>query len=178
MSSITGHLKGKCRRPPERFPPVSQHQRLKPLQKKSARPHLLSSWLPCGISGYSSNPLDRELTFPLTWSMREIRFYRTARGESPIGTQTSAESDVGLARGPGFGNRAAAVLEKVGRHGRDLGSPRRFGGNAFRLLAFWDVGGALVLTKGFAKKSQKTPANEIALSEQRRKDYLSRRKEV
>ena len=33
----------------------------------------------------------------------------------------------------------------------------------------------LVLTNGFAKKTQKTPPQEIALAEQRRRDYLERR---
>ena len=51
-----------------------------------------------------------------------------------------------------------------------------FGGDAFRLLGFWDAGRLIILTNGFAKKTPKTPEREIALAEQRRRDHLSRRK--
>ena len=51
-----------------------------------------------------------------------------------------------------------------------------FGGNAFRLLGFWDEGQLIILTNALAKKSQKTPGREIKLAEQRRSDYLNRKK--
>jgi phage-related protein len=38
-----------------------------------------------------------------------------------------------------------------------------------------DVNNRVVLTNGFAKKSQKAPQQEIALAEQRRQDYYQRR---
>ncbi len=50
-----------------------------------------------------------------------------------------------------------------------------FGGDAFRLLGFWDAGRLIVLTNAFAKKTQKTPHREIELAEQRRRDYLNRK---
>lgn len=53
-----------------------------------------------------------------------------------------------------------------------------FGGDAFRLLGFWDEGRLIILTNGFAKKTQKTPEREIALAEQRKRDHLSRRKKT
>jgi len=34
----------------------------------------------------------------------------------------------------------------------------------------------VILTNGFAKKSQKTPRQEIALAQQRKKEYLEDRK--
>lgn len=49
-----------------------------------------------------------------------------------------------------------------------------FGHDTFRLLAFMDRGNLVILTNGFAKKSQKTPSAEITLAEQRKKDHLSR----
>lgn len=49
-----------------------------------------------------------------------------------------------------------------------------FGGNTFRLLGFFDKGNLVILTNGFAKKSQKTPPSEIELAQQRKKDHLSR----
>lgn len=51
------------------------------------------------------------------------------------------------------------------------------GGDTFRLLGFFDGPRLLVLTSGFAKKTEKTPRQEIALAEKRRQDYLSRRQE-
>lgn len=51
-----------------------------------------------------------------------------------------------------------------------------FGGDAFRLLGFWDAGRLVILTNGFAKKTQKTPEREIALAEQRKRDHQNRRK--
>ena len=53
-----------------------------------------------------------------------------------------------------------------------------FGGDAFRLLGFWDAGRLIILTNGFAKKTQKTPEREKTLAEQRKRDYLSRRKQT
>jgi len=52
-----------------------------------------------------------------------------------------------------------------------------FGGNAFRLLGFLDGPQLIVLTSGFAKKTQRTPKNEISTAEKRRVDYLSRKHE-
>lgn len=50
-----------------------------------------------------------------------------------------------------------------------------FGGDAFRLLGFWDRGNLIILTNGFAKKTHKTPNREIELAGQRRRDYLNRK---
>ena len=49
------------------------------------------------------------------------------------------------------------------------------GNNAFRLLGFMDGGKLVILTNGFFKKTQKTPPQEIALAEQRKKEYLERK---
>ncbi len=53
-----------------------------------------------------------------------------------------------------------------------------FGGDAFRLLGFWNEGRLIILTNGFAKKTQKTPEREIALAVQRQRDHLNRRKSI
>ena len=52
----------------------------------------------------------------------------------------------------------------------------QFGNDIFRLLGFFDGGSLLILTNGFAKKTQKTPPQEIALAIRRKNDYLARRK--
>ena len=50
------------------------------------------------------------------------------------------------------------------------------GGMSYRFLGFFDGTRLLILTSGFSKKQQKTPPREIELANQRRKDYLQRRK--
>ena len=50
-----------------------------------------------------------------------------------------------------------------------------FSGDALRLLGFWDAGDLIILTNGFAKKTQKTPNREIELAVQRRRNYQNRK---
>jgi phage-related protein len=46
---------------------------------------------------------------------------------------------------------------------------------SIRILGFFHKNEFIILTNGFIKKSQKTPADEIHLAEERRKDFLSRK---
>lgn len=50
-------------------------------------------------------------------------------------------------------------------------------GNIFRFLGFIEKNNLIILTNGFAKKTQETPLQEIKLAEQRKQDYLLNRKE-
>jgi phage-related protein len=50
------------------------------------------------------------------------------------------------------------------------------GSDTFRLLGFFDKGNLVILTNGFAKKTQKTPSAEITLAENRKKDWLERKR--
>lgn len=54
----------------------------------------------------------------------------------------------------------------------------RLGSDIFRLLGFFDGGTLLILTNGFAKKTQKTPPQGVALAVRRKNDYLARRKKL
>lgn len=61
--------------------------------------------------------------------------------------------------------------------GTDLWEVRaEFGGNAFRLLGFYDGDNLIILTSGFAKKTQKTPKQEIETAERRMNDYFTRKR--
>ena len=51
-----------------------------------------------------------------------------------------------------------------------------FGSNAYRIFCFFAGDSVVVLTHGFAKKSQKTPRAEIEKAETYRRDFLERRK--
>jgi phage-related protein len=115
--------------------------------------------------------------------MLEIQFYRTASGACPV--EDFLDSlNAKQARKVLWVMRVVQELPRVpmpylkkleGRE--DLWEVRaEFGGDTFRLLGFWDAGRLIILTNGFAKKTQKTPEREIAQAEQRKRDYLSRRK--
>ena len=115
--------------------------------------------------------------------MREVRFYATESGDSPI--EEFLDSLTGKQA-----QKIVWVLQLV----EDLESvPRQYlkkmvgtddiwevrvqvGNNIFRLLGFFDDNQLMILTNGFAKKTQKTPRREIALAQQRKNDYLKRRK--
>lgn len=51
----------------------------------------------------------------------------------------------------------------------------KFGSDITRVLYFFMIGQKIILTNGFIKKTQKTPASEIALAKQYRADYLARK---
>lgn len=51
-----------------------------------------------------------------------------------------------------------------------------FGSNAYRIFAFFAGDSMVVLTHGFAKKSQKIPRTEIERAQAYREDFLERRK--
>ena len=116
--------------------------------------------------------------------MLEVQFYRTAAGACPV-EEFLDSLDAKPAQKVLWVLRAVRELQRVPQQyfkkleaTDDLWEVRaEFGGNAFRLLGFWDEGRLIILTNGFAKKTQKTPEREIALAEQRKRDYLNRRKQ-
>ena len=114
--------------------------------------------------------------------MREIQFYRNASGDCPV--EEFLES-----LGPKQAQKIAWVLRLVKElplvpkqyfkklEGTDdLWEVRaEFGGKAFRLLGFWEAGRLIILTNGFAKKTQKTPERDLALAAQRKRHHLNRK---
>jgi phage-related protein len=115
--------------------------------------------------------------------MRTIRFYRTRSGRCPVEEFLESLS-------PPHRKKVAWVLriveelelvpqqymkKLVGSDGLwEIRS--QIGGNNYRFLGFFDGATILILTSGFSKKQQKTPAQEIELAKQRRKEYLERKK--
>ena len=61
--------------------------------------------------------------------------------------------------------------ERLWRKGGNI----KFGSDITRTLYFFYEGANIILTNGFVKKTQKTPAQEIKLAKLRRADYLSRK---
>lgn len=50
----------------------------------------------------------------------------------------------------------------------------KIGTDITRVLYFFYYDGKIILTNGFVKKTQKTPAKEIKLAKKRRNEYLGR----
>ena len=116
--------------------------------------------------------------------MPEIQFYRTAAGACPVeefldslGAKPAQKALWVLRAVRGLPRVPQQYFKKL-EGTDDLWEVRaEFGGDALRLLGFWGEGRLVILTNGFAKKTQKTPAREIALAEQRKREHLNRRKQ-
>lgn len=113
--------------------------------------------------------------------MREIIFYRTSSGKCPVEEFLDSLS----AKQAQKVTWVVALVESLDivpkQYFKKLESTdgiweirADIGKDSFRLLGFLHEGNLVILTNGFAKKSQKTPAMEIHLAEQRKKEYLAR----
>ena len=115
--------------------------------------------------------------------MRRTQFYTTSSGRCPVREHldTLPEKTV---RKIAWVLRAVRDLERVPPNylkklinTDDIWEIRvDVGRNTFRLLGFFHGRELIILTNSFQKKSQKMPQGEIRLAEERKTDYLSRRK--
>lgn len=115
--------------------------------------------------------------------MRTINFYRLANGKSPI--EEFLDSLTGKqAQKVLWVLQVIEDLDVIPRQyfkklidSDDIWEVRvQFGNDIFRLLGFFDSGALIILTNGFAKKTQKTPPQEIELAVRGKDDYLERKK--
>lgn len=115
--------------------------------------------------------------------MRTVNFYRLPNGESPI--ESFLDSLTGKqAQKVLWVLQIIEELESVPRQyfkklvdSEGIWEVRiQFGKDIFRLLGFFENGSLLILTNGFAKKTQKTPPQEIVLAIRRKNEYLARSK--
>jgi len=114
--------------------------------------------------------------------VRVINFYRTYNGDCPVEefldslTGKQAQKVAWVLRLIEDFNRVPIQYLKKLINTEDLWEIRvQLGHNSFRLLGFFDGENLLILTSGFAKKTQKTPPQEIALATKRKQDYLARK---
>lgn len=111
--------------------------------------------------------------------MREVHFFKRSDGTSPVEEFIDGLSDKQAAK-VAWVMRLIEDLDRIpSQYWKRLKSTDniweariQFGGNAFRILGFEHGGRFIILTNGFAKKTQKTPQSEIALAEQRKRQYL------
>lgn len=114
--------------------------------------------------------------------MFDVEFYEDKRGNSP------AYDFVMNLKNRKLQAKVIGSLEVLAEQGNGLREPysKHLGDGIFevrckvatdivRLLYFFHEGKLIVVTNGFVKKTQKTPAREIALAKQRRADYLQRK---
>ena len=116
--------------------------------------------------------------------MRKVNFYRLPNGQSPI--ESFLDSLTGKqAQKVLWVLQLIEELESVPRQyfkklldSDEIWEVRiQFGNDTFRLLGFFESGSLLILTNAFAKKTQKTPQQEIALAIRRKNEYLARSKQ-
>jgi phage-related protein len=123
----------------------------------------------------------KQVNLEMAIAERRIEFYKTESGKSPVEEfllrlPTKAFRKItwvlqivrSLPRVP------AEYLKKLTGTEEIWEVRAQSGREEIRLLGFWHGGNLIVLTNGFEKKGQKTPPSEIAIAEQRRKDYIRR----
>ena len=115
--------------------------------------------------------------------MRTVNFYRTKSGNCPVEdfldslSGKQAQKVVWVLRLIEELDIVPVQYLKKLVNTDDIWEVRiQFGGSIFRLLGFFDGATLLILTNGFAKKSQKTPRQEIDLAAQRKNECLSRKR--
>ena len=114
--------------------------------------------------------------------MREIVFYRMESGRCPVEEFLDSLNSKQA-------QKVAWVLQLVEElnvvpvqyfkklvGSEDIWEVRIQVGNIYRILGFLDGAELVVLNHAFQKKTQKTPAKEIKAAENRKRDYLARKK--
>jgi phage-related protein len=115
--------------------------------------------------------------------VREVHFYRTKSGDCPVEefldalSGKQAQKVVWVLRLVEQLDPVPAQYFKKLVDSEGLWEVRaQHGGDTFRLIGFFD-GPRFLVASGFAKKTEKTPRQELEVAEARRQDFLSRRKE-
>jgi phage-related protein len=115
--------------------------------------------------------------------MKQIVFYRTASGSCPVIEfldalpARQAQKIVWVLRlTEEVDVVPAQYFKKLAGSGEIWEVRVEFGGEAFRLLGFLHGGRFIVLNHAFRKKTQKIPAADIRLAEQRKADWLRRKR--
>ena len=116
------------------------------------------------------------------FTVKTVNFYKTPEGKSPVAefldslTAKEAQKVIWVLKLVEEMDRVPSTYLKKLTNTEEIWEIRaQAGNNIFRLLGFFDGDNLVVLNHGFQKKTQKTPARDIKIAEQRRRDYLQRR---
>jgi phage-related protein len=115
--------------------------------------------------------------------MREVDYYKTAAGDEPVrefldSLQPKVVQKIVWVLGliedlPRIPKQYFKKLSGTD----DIWEVRiDFGNDTFRLLGFFDRGNLVILTNGFAKKRDRVPQSEIRIAEDRKSEYLRRKR--
>ena len=124
------------------------------------------------------------LSYNITFAdVMKVDFYRTSEVKCPVGDYLDA-LNAKQAQKVMWTLRAVEILAPVPAsylqkmvNTDDLWEVRiSHAGNIFRLLGWVAPSGKLMLAHGFTKKTQATPAREIAVTENRKHEYEKRSK--
>ncbi len=114
--------------------------------------------------------------------MREIVFYKTPSGHSPVDDFLDTLSAKQAQKVSWVLNLVEELVNVPGQYFKkmvntdDLWEVRiGVGSNIFRLLGFFDGNKVVVLAHAFQKKTQKTPKQAIKIAEIRKHDYFERK---
>ena len=114
--------------------------------------------------------------------VREILFYKTAAGRSPIEkfleklSSKQAQKVVWVLSLIEDLDMVPTTYFKKMPNTDELWEVRvRIESNIFRLLGFFDGAKLVVMSHAFQKKTQKTPRQAIRLAEERKRDYFRRK---
>ena len=115
--------------------------------------------------------------------MREVIFYKTQNGDCPIEKFLDSLSAKQAKKVTWVLNLIEELAFVPKQYFKKLEDTNEIwevridvGGDTFRLLGFFEKGNLIILTNGFAKKTQKIPASEISLAEARKKHYQNKKK--
>jgi len=113
--------------------------------------------------------------------MKEIKFYKTLTGKSPIedfldslSSREAQKVTWVLSLIEEMDIVSTKFYKKLSNCDDIIEVRVQIGKNNFRLLGFEYDSIFVILTNGFKKKDQKVPKSEIILAEKRKKEYLSR----
>lgn len=112
--------------------------------------------------------------------MFQLEFYKTEDGKEPVADFLDSLDDKMAAK-------LIGLMEILEEKGTELRMPYsehlddgifelrcKLGSNITRALYFFYTGKRIIVTNGFVKKTQKTPAGEIKLARERRADWIKR----
>jgi phage-related protein len=113
--------------------------------------------------------------------MKEIKFYKTLSGKSPIedfldslSSKEAQKVTWVLSLIEEMDSVSTKFYKKLSNCDGIMEVRAQIGKNNFRLLGFEYNSSFIVLTNGFKKKDQKVPKSEISLAQKRKDEYLSR----
>ncbi len=114
--------------------------------------------------------------------MFQLSFYETADGKCPVEEFLDTLD-------PKMAAKLVGLMEILEEKGTALREPYsapledgifelrcKLGSNITRALYFFFIGGQIIVTNGFVKKTQRTPPGEIKLAKDRREDWIRRNK--